>query len=103
MRSLFAPFARNHDRVLVMDRRSTEFTKYAANAMLAMRISFMNEISRLAERVGVDLEIKPRGRASTRWPSSPRGRSSARPITGPERQPCARRWCSTGAPCMTRQ
>ena len=52
MRSLYAPFVRNHDRVHVMDRRSAEFTKYAANAMLATRISFMNELSRLAERVG---------------------------------------------------
>ena len=82
MRSPYAPFVRNHDRVLVMDRRSTEFTKYAANAMLAMRISFMNEISRLAERVGVDLEIKPCGRAPTRWPSSPNGRSSAARFRG---------------------
>ena len=56
MRSLYAPFVRNHDRVLVMDRRSAEFTKYAANVMLATRISFMNELSRLAERVGVDIE-----------------------------------------------
>ena len=56
MRSLYAPFVRSHDRVLVMDRRSAEFTKYAANVMLATRISFMNELSRLAERVGVDIE-----------------------------------------------
>ncbi|MDP1537822.1 MAG: UDP-glucose/GDP-mannose dehydrogenase family protein [Burkholderiales bacterium] len=61
MRSLYAPFVRNHDRVLVMDRRSAEFTKYAANAMLATRISFMNELSRLAERVGVDIEMVRQG------------------------------------------
>ena len=54
MRSPYAPFVRNHDRVLVMDRRCAVFTKYAANAMLATRISFMNELSRLAERVGAD-------------------------------------------------
>lgn len=56
MRALYAPFVRNHDRLLVMDVRSAEFTKYAANAMLATRISFMNELSRLAERVGADIE-----------------------------------------------
>jgi UDPglucose 6-dehydrogenase len=56
MRSLYAPFVRNRDRVLVMDVRSAEFTKYAANAMLATRISFMNELSRVAERVGADIE-----------------------------------------------
>ncbi|MBL0720692.1 UDP-glucose/GDP-mannose dehydrogenase family protein [Piscinibacter sp. Jin2] len=56
MRSIYAPFVRNRDRLLVMDLRSAEFTKYAANAMLATRISFMNELSRLAERVGADIE-----------------------------------------------
>jgi UDPglucose 6-dehydrogenase len=61
MRSLYAPFVRNHDRVLVMDRRSAEFAKYAANAMLATRISFMNELARLAERVGVDIEMVRHG------------------------------------------
>jgi UDPglucose 6-dehydrogenase len=61
MRALYAPFVRNHDRVLVMDRRSAEFTKYAANAMLATRISFMNELSRVAERVGVDIEMVRQG------------------------------------------
>ena len=61
MRSLYAPFVRNHDRVLVMDRRSAEFTKYAANAMLATRISFMNELSGLAERVGADIELVRQG------------------------------------------
>jgi UDPglucose 6-dehydrogenase len=56
MRTLYAPFVRNRDRVLVMDVPSAEFTKYAANAMLATRISFMNELSRMAERVGADIE-----------------------------------------------
>jgi len=56
MRALYQPFIRNRDRMLVMDIRSAEFTKYAANAMLATRISFMNELSRLAERVGADIE-----------------------------------------------
>jgi UDPglucose 6-dehydrogenase len=56
MRALYQPFIRNRDRLLVMDVRSAEFSKYAANAMLATRISFMNELSRLAERVGADIE-----------------------------------------------
>ncbi|MES3013535.1 MAG: UDP-glucose/GDP-mannose dehydrogenase family protein [Pseudomonadota bacterium] len=56
LRALYAPYVRNHDRVLVMDVRSAEFTKYAANAMLATRISFMNELSRVAESVGADIE-----------------------------------------------
>jgi UDPglucose 6-dehydrogenase len=61
MRALYAPFMRNHDRMQLMDVRSAEFTKYAANAMLATRISFMNELSRLAERVGADIEQVRRG------------------------------------------
>ncbi|MGA0610325.1 UDP-glucose dehydrogenase family protein [Caldimonas sp. KR1-144] len=56
MKALYAPYLRNHDRLLVMDIRSAEFTKYAANAMLATRISFMNELSRLADAVGADIE-----------------------------------------------
>jgi UDPglucose 6-dehydrogenase len=56
LRALYAPFVRSHDRLLVMDIRSAEFTKYAANAMLATRISFMNELSRLAEALGADIE-----------------------------------------------
>ena len=61
MRALYAPFIRNRDRLLVMDRRSAEFTKYAANAMLATRISFMNELALLAERVGADIELVRQG------------------------------------------
>ena len=56
MRELYAPFQRNHDKLVVMDLRSAELTKYAANAMLATRISFMNELALLAERVGADIE-----------------------------------------------
>jgi UDPglucose 6-dehydrogenase len=61
MRSLYAPFVRNRDRVLLMDVRSAEFTKYAANSMLATRISFMNELSRVAELVGADIELVRQG------------------------------------------
>jgi UDPglucose 6-dehydrogenase len=61
MRALYAPFTRNHDRLQVMDVASAEFTKYAANAMLATRISFMNELARLAELVGADIEQVRRG------------------------------------------
>lgn len=56
LRSLYAPFNRNHDRIVVMDVRSAELTKYAANAMLATKISFMNEMANIAERVGADIE-----------------------------------------------
>jgi len=56
MRELYAPFQRNHERLQVMDIRSAELTKYAANAMLATRISFMNELALLAERLGADVE-----------------------------------------------
>jgi UDPglucose 6-dehydrogenase len=56
LRSVYAPFQRNHERLLVMDARSAELTKYAANAMLATRISFMNEIANLADALGADIE-----------------------------------------------
>ncbi|BCL75336.1 UDP-glucose 6-dehydrogenase [Jeongeupia sp. HS-3] len=61
MRALYHPFQRNHDRTLVMDIRSAELTKYAANAMLATRISFMNELANLAEVLGADIELVRRG------------------------------------------
>lgn len=61
MRELYAPFNRNHDRILFMDVRSAELTKYAANAMLATKISFMNEMANLAEHVGADIEAVRHG------------------------------------------
>ncbi|KWF72288.1 UDP-glucose dehydrogenase family protein [Burkholderia pseudomultivorans] len=61
MKRLYAPFNRNHERTRYMDVRSAEFTKYAANAMLATRISFMNELANLADRVGADIEAVRRG------------------------------------------
>lgn len=61
MRELYEPFNRNHDRIVSMDIRSAELTKYAANAMLATKISFINEIANLAERLGADIEQVRRG------------------------------------------
>jgi UDPglucose 6-dehydrogenase len=61
IRRLYAPFIRNHDRIVEMDVRSAELTKYAANAMLATKISFMNEIANIAERVGADVEQVRKG------------------------------------------
>jgi UDPglucose 6-dehydrogenase len=61
LRQLYAPFQRNHERVMVMSVRSAELTKYAANSMLATRISFMNELANLAEAIGADIEEVRRG------------------------------------------
>ena len=61
MRELYAPFQRNHERLMIMDIKSAELTKYAANAMLATRISFMNELANLAEKVGADIEHVRKG------------------------------------------
>ncbi len=61
MRQLYTPFNRNHERTFWMDVRSAEFTKYAANAMLATRISFMNELANLADKVGADIEAVRHG------------------------------------------
>jgi UDPglucose 6-dehydrogenase len=61
MRQLYAPFQRNHERVIMMDVKSAELTKYAANAMLATRISFMNELANLAEKLDADIELVRKG------------------------------------------
>jgi UDPglucose 6-dehydrogenase len=61
LKALYAPFNRNHERIVLMDVRSAELTKYAANAMLATKISFMNEIANIAEQVGADVELVRRG------------------------------------------
>ncbi len=64
LRKLYAPFQRSHDRLMIMDVRSAELTKYAANAMLATRISFMNELALLAEKLGADIESVRKGMGS---------------------------------------
>src|SRR5205807_9812223 len=61
LRAVYAPFQRNHERLLVMDVRSAELTKYAANAMLATRISFMNELANLADQLHADVEMVRQG------------------------------------------
>lgn len=61
MKALYAPFQRNHERLIVTDVKSAELTKYAANAMLATRISFMNELANLAEKLGADIEMVRQG------------------------------------------
>ncbi|MDR5894334.1 UDP-glucose/GDP-mannose dehydrogenase family protein [Halomonas mongoliensis] len=61
MRELYAPFCRQHEKIIVMDVKSAELTKYAANCMLATKISFMNEIANLAERLGADIEAVRQG------------------------------------------
>jgi UDPglucose 6-dehydrogenase len=61
LKTLYAPFNRNHERIVLMDVRSAELTKYAANAMLATKISFMNEMANIAERVGADIELVRHG------------------------------------------
>ena len=61
LKALYAPFNRNHERIVLMDARSAELTKYAANAMLATKISFMNEVANIAEQVGADIELVRQG------------------------------------------
>lgn len=61
IRELYEPFNRNHDRIIFMDTRSAELTKYAANCMLATKISFMNEMANLAEKLGADIEMVRQG------------------------------------------
>ena len=64
LQALYTPFTRSSDRILMMDRRSAELTKYAANAMLATRISFMNELASLCDAVGADIELVRKGLGS---------------------------------------
>ena len=64
MQTLYAPFTRSSDRMVIMDRRSAELTKYAANAMLATRISFMNDLANLCDRLGADIELVRKGMGS---------------------------------------
>ena len=68
LRELYSPFNRNHDKIIVMDVRSAELTKYAANCMLATKISFINEMSNLAEHFGADIENVRKGIGSAELP-----------------------------------
>ena len=80
MQALYEPFTRNRERMIVMDVKSAELTKYAANAMLATKISFMNELANLAEHFGADIEAVRNGIGSTpasATPSSTRVRATA--------------------------
>src|SRR3546814_21004767 len=91
MRELYAPFNRNHEKIIVMDVHSAELTKYAANCMLATKISFMNEMANLAERLGANIEMVRQGIGS-----DPRIRSDERRV-GKE---CVSTCRSRGAPCL---
>src|SRR3954453_6395742 len=64
LQALYAPFTRSSDRMLIVDRRSAELTKYAANAMLATRVSFMNDLANLCDRLGADIELVRKGMGS---------------------------------------
>ena len=93
LRQLYAPFQRNRERIMVMGVRSAELTKYAANAMLATRISFMNEVANLAEVVGADIEEVRRGIGSARI------RASATTSSMPGSAMAARASPRTSRPC----
>jgi UDPglucose 6-dehydrogenase len=107
LRRLYAPFERNHSKLMVMDVRSAELTKYAANAMLATRISFMNELAQLADKVGANIDhvrrhgLRPSHRHSffvcrlwLRWLLFPEGRARAHPHGSVPRRAAACAGCS---------
>ena len=77
LRHLYAAFVRATDRIHAMDARSAELTKYAANALLATRISFMNDLAMLAEKLGADIELRPQGRRAPTRASAPSSSSPA--------------------------
>ena len=100
LRAVYAPFQRNHERLLVMDVRSAELTKYAANAMLATRISFMNELANLADALGADIEHvqqRHRLRSAHRLSLPVSGRRLRRLVLPQGRQGACRRPRSTTA------
>ena len=103
LKQLYAPFNRNHERFVLMDVRSAELTKYAANAMLATKISFMNEMANIAERVGADIELVRHGHRL--GPAHRLLRSSIRaPATAAPASPrTCRRWTAPRAPTATRR
>ena len=92
LRDLYAPFVRTGNEILVMDVASAEITKYAANAMLATRISFMNMVSRLCRRVGADVDMVRLGIGSDRriGPTYPLPRRGVRGLLFPQGRQGAR-------------